>query len=352
MKRVISLILTAIVAVSITSLFGCDGCSCIPENVTSYYPNYWSENLSIGQSETCVYDVTYKTDFNEDGFDYRKNDSIGANVSVQDGTYAVTTSIINKSELPNGSKVDDDFNGNFIKITTDLSLTVKYSISSQVFNDKVTSEVYFYDHSYGYSPIYSHKNYSSSSLMISSNSKADKILWHVYETTTTYDKDDAYFTIKQNEFPTDAGENVLKQTVTEKTNYKASGDFKKYIDNESLLFASRVLNYDKSNVIKVFSPSYLEVEKVDAYSIKNGSTSMALSINDSFSENVTTPYTRVALIRSDDTYSGSAILVDLQNGELTINGSTFADKNYIVKMTTRLPAFSGALVYTLKTVNN
>ncbi len=342
--------ITLILAIfTITILTGCD--SCTPANEVSYLLN-WANNPTSGYTETCVYDVNYLSSYNENSYNYSKSD-IGADIVVEDGTYTVTTQIVtlNGIDIPDGDKhLDDDYNRTFYKLTTALDLTVSYTINgvTESFNDKVNSITYFYDHNNGFAPIYSKKSYDTTNVELGSNGKASKIVRYVYGTTTVYDKGDFTITFNQSEnLPKDTALSYVPTVnVPEKS---GTGDYKIFIDNETLLFAFRNLNLSDNFYLDVVIPSYTNVEEVAVSKVISGKNTVNMSINGGENSDVTIDTTTVAYCRNDETFTGSPILATVQTGALTYGGTTY-NNSYLVKVVTRLPSYSGAISYTLNSV--
>ena len=342
--------ITLILAIfTMTILSGCD--SCTPPNEVSYQLN-WANNPTSGYTETCVYDVTYSSNFNENGFNYSKSD-IGVDILVTDGVYTTTTQIVspNGIDIPDEDKhLDADYNRTFYKLTTALNLNISYTINNvtETFNDKVTSTTYFYDQNNGFAPIYSIKSYDTTNIEIGANGKANKIVRYIYDTTTVYNKGDFTITFNQDKnLPKDTALSYVPEvnaiTKTGKGNYKV------FIDNETLLFSLRNLNLSNNIYLDVVIPSFVGVEEVVTSKVISGKNTVNMSINGGAHSDVSIDTTTVAYCRSDETFTGSPILATIQTDGLTYNDTTY-NNAYLVKLVTRLPSYSGAICYTLNSV--
>lgn len=328
----------------------CDACtSCTPKDPVSYYLN-WVDvpDPQIGYKETCVYDVTYVADYNENGYNYSSQSGIGIDISYQNSTYVVTTEIL--QTLPDGITADSSYSGKFYKITSTLNINVTYS-GLGTFNDEVISTVYFCDHNTAFAPIYSAKSYDTTNIKLEDDGTGGSIIRYIYSTQTVYDKGTAYFTVSQPTLPENTA-TVSYPKVSSVNARKVNGTYKDFIDNETLLFASRNLPTDKTTDLKVASTSYLDIVDLQVYNLATGSVSLDLMVDGS-TKTVQAPCATMALCKEDDTFTGSPIIIDITTGE-TKDGETTVLKNnaYICKMITKLPSYTGAVQYLLKSVTS
>lgn len=328
----------------------CDACSsCTPKDPVSYYLK-WVDipDPQIGYKETCVYDVTYLAEYNENGYNYSAQSAIGIDILYDNSTFTVTTEVL--QALPNGINFDSSYSGKFYKITTDLDIKVTYSGLGN-FNDKVTSEVYFYDHNSAFAPIYSKKSYNTTNIKLNDSGKGGTIVGYIYSTEVVYDKGSASFTVTQPTLPEDTA-TISYTKVNGVSNKKVKGDYKDFIDNETLLFASRNLPTDKTTNLKVASTSYLDIVELQVYNLATGSVSLDLDANGSI-KSVQAPCATMALIKNDETYTGSPIIVDITTAETKLNDEVILKNNaYICKMITKLPSYTGAVQYLLRSVTS
>ena len=343
MKKFFLFLISAIFL--LTTLTACDACN--QEKDVAYYLNWVSTSEPVfGYKETCVYDVNYRADYNEHGYNYSAQSGIGVDIIYDNSTYTVITEVLQTA--PAGISVDSDYTGKIYKITTDLKINVNYSIVNGYFNDRVTSTVYFYDHNNGFAPIYSEKSYDTTTLTLNNDGVANKILRYIYNTKIVYDKGTAKISVWQPDNLPESTSVINVATVNKVTDKKVSGDYKKFIDNETLLFASRNLPTDKTTTLKVASTSFMNIEKVNVTNLAKGS----ITINAN-GETVSVPCATMSILRDGDTYTGSPIIVDISTDKATVNDATVLDSNaYICKMVTKLPSYTGAVEYLLKSVEH
>ena len=353
MKKLLIIIFSLILCFTAIGCSNGNGCSCSPEDPVSYYLNWTGNNLpTYGYKETATYTVTYSANFNENNYNYKKVENIGCDITLSDSIYTVTTEIVTKDAIPENAKsyVDSSFTGKFYKIKTDLSINPTYTISGKTlsFNDKVTSEVYFYDETFGFSPIYSVKNYDTTNVSLNTEGYAEKIVRYVYNTETFYDGGNITFKITQNsELPAD-GDKISVPKINTYNGFETEGDFKKFIDNETLLFACRNISLKNGDNLKVASPSYLNVEDISVSNVTNSTTYVTIAVNGESSGDQI-PTARLAVLRSAENNTGSPILLDIQRDTITVGGTEY-NNAFMVKMITRLPSHVGALIYTLNSV--
>ena len=353
MRKIILILFALIVSFTAIGCTGGNGCSCTQEDPVSYYVKWTgSEDALTDYKEVATYKVAYKDNFNENDFNYKKVDEIGCKMDVsKDSKYVVTTEIVKKEAIPANAKVDSGYKGKYYKITTNLSVIPTYTIGSTVETcyDSVYSEVYFYDETYGFAPIYSIKNYDTSNISLNTDGYAEKIIKYVYSTETIYDGGDITFKVIQDASTLPESEGIVSfPTINTHDGYDIKGDFKNFIDNETLLFACRNISLKDGESLKVVSPSYLNVEKINVSKVTESNTYLTISVNGT-SDEATIPTTRLAVLRAAENNTGSAIIVDVQRSSFDLGGTEY-NNAFMAKMITRLPSHIGALVYELDTV--
>lgn len=352
MRKVIIFLFALILSFTAIGCTGSNGCSCTAEDPVSYYVNWAGGSTpATFYKEVATYKVTYTDNFNENNYNYKKVNDINCNMTLTGSTYVVTTEVITKDGLPANVNVDNSFNGKYYKITTDLSVKPSYTIGGQTysFNDKVTSTVYFYDETFAFAPIYSVKDYDTTNISLNTEGYAEKIIRYVYTTETLYNGGNITFKISQpSQLPASEGI-VSVPTINTQDGYNVKGDFKKFIDNEELLFACRNISLSNGETFKVVSPSYLNVEEINATNLTDSTTHLTIKVNDSDYTEVAIPTSRLSVLRSAENNTGSPILADIQRSSITI-GDVSYNNAFMVKMITRLPSHIGALVYTLDSV--
>ncbi len=339
MKKFIILLSSILLALSFT------GCSCTSASQLSFSPNWKkSETAEAGFTQTTTYDVALNKAFILNESDYSTDSSVSEAFETLDiaGTYTETISVIEVNDYNKGASdvLDDSKNSTLLKITSLLSLNATYKLvgkETETYNDFVKTESYVLDTDNSIAPIYteSENNYSIVNLDLE-----NPVQTLHFKTTTLYSKNT--FNFKQQEFK--YGEDSLTATPTKETSYSGSYDYKCLIDNTSLLFALRNINYttDKSNTLPVVSPAY-----------KSG-----VNLTVSYSENVKTNDANgnaidtkiVSFVNADTNKMGRAQFVFIQNEQVAGK-----DNSLIVKYVSPLSEYSssfaklGALEYTLKT---
>ena len=353
MRKIILFLFALIMCFTTVGCTSGNGCSCSAEDEVSYFVNWAGGGTpSFSYEEVATYKVTYTDSFNENSYNYKKVNDIGCNMSLSDSTYVVKTKVITSDELPDGVSVESGFGGKFYKITTALSVNPTYTLGGQSysFEDMVYTEVYFYDETFNFAPIYSVKYYDTTNISLNTAGTAEKIIRYVYQTETLYNGSNITFKVSQpSQLPASEGV-VSVPTIKTHDGYKIKGDFKKFIDNEELLFACRNVSLNNGETLKVVSPSYLNVEEIDVKNLTNSTTYVTMSVNNSERTEVAVPTSRLSVLRSAENNTGSPIIVDIQRSEVTVGGTSY-NNAFMVKMITRLPSHIGALVYTLDSVN-
>ncbi|MBO7187461.1 MAG: hypothetical protein J6V68_03595 [Clostridia bacterium] len=363
MKK-LSVLLSFILLILFT-LTGCgESCSSCSSSKTDYYRT-WLNNSSISNySEVLTYDVSYSANYSEhDSAYFEKSDELDANIKVN-GTYTTTLSSLTKTaltaELENLS-ITPDLNSKydklFLKITTSLDTVVEYEYKNEVltFNDKVSSTVYFYDDSYSFAPIYSKKSYDTTNITILNSGKVDKIVRYCYETVSKFKANgNATLTVtdktstitENNDYSTDmySLKKVNNKTVT------VNGDFGYYIDNEVLLFAVRNVKFSTSPTIKVFNTSYADVQEVVVSLVKGYTYNDSAVTFNGKTADVGISCQTVKVSRNVQPNSGTPIILSYQNAEKVCDGVSY-NNALLTKMVTKLPAYSGALIYSLKSAD-
>lgn len=336
----------ALAITAIISLSACSGCN---QETAVSYEKFWAANEVTPYTETCVYDVKYLTDFNEDGYSFVKSKSIDCDITVSnESSYTTEISLVTPNAVPAEIKslVRDNYDKPVYKLATDLNIGITYVVKGETmnFNDTVKSTAYFYGVTEGFKPIYSEKAFDTTSYLSSG-----KISRYVYSYTLKYQSDKAYYEI------TDLTPSVPD---TGYVNYvlskfsSASGSFEttdNAIDNETLLFAARNIDHNASNVLSVTNMSYGSVQKVlvsklseytfsDTYFTVNGNQ---------VTEGVKAMKKTVCLTDTD--YTGSPIIASYSTDAIKLGYQTRSEC-FMLKSVTALPNGTGALSYVLKSV--
>jgi len=360
--RKISFFLSAFLCV-IFVFSGCDGCASCSSSRPDYYDNYLTGTAIENYSETLTYAVSYDDNYTDfDGDYFKKSSDLDANIDIS-GTFttkttaiSVATTVNELSALGITANLVNGYNEFILKQTSLLSLTVKYEFREKtganalVFNDTVVSTSYFYPSSQYFAPIYSAKSYDTSNITLLSNTKADKVKRYVYDTNVFYDSlGNATITIKDKS----ASASVLNYPaeyyrlapVTSKTE-QVEEDFGYFIDNENLLFVTRNLKAENSPLLNVLNTSYLGIEPVFVNRETTSTyTDKIVTVNGTtLPVGISSDVVRVG--RSDTTNSGTAMVLYYQNASVNVGAKAY-NQRALLKMVTKLPSYSGAVVYSL-----
>lgn len=363
--RKISFFLSAILFV-IFVFSGCDGCSSCSASRPDYYDFYLNGAVIENYSETLTYAVSYNDNYTDfDGDYFKKSSDLDVTIDIS-GSFTVKTTAISVATTTNELSalgitptLISGYNEFILKQTSVLLLTVKYEFREKtgenalIFNDTVVSTSYFYPSSQYFAPIYSAKSYDTSNITLLTNAKVDKVKRYVYDTSVFYDNQgNATITITDKSalaselnYP---AEYYRLAPVTSKTK-QVEEDFGYFIDNENLLFVTRNLKAENSPILNVLNTSYLGVEPVFVNRETTSSyTDKTVSVNGNTLP-VGIPADVVRVGRSDTTNSGTAMVLYYQNAPVNVGAKAY-NQRALLKMVTKLPSYSGAVVYSLTSV--
>ncbi len=334
-----------IMALSVLLALLFTGCSCNPPSQLSFSPNWKkSETVSAGYSSTTTYDVKLNKSFILGDNDYTKTELVDNVFEDYNfvGTYSETVSVIevNDYDKDDSPVLEDSKNATLLKINSLLEITATYKLVGKdtvTYNDFVKTESYLLDTDNALAPIYTESENNYSVVNIASDNPIQTL--H-FKTTMLYTKDK--ISCKQQEF--NYGEDSETAKPLSENFYTTDYAYKCLIDNTSLLFALRNLNYskDKSISLPVVAPAYrASVDLTVAYTED-------IKINDANNSPWETKVINFVSANTDK--MGMPQLVFLQNKEVS-------DKNnsLIVKYVSPLAEYSsdyarlGALEYSLKT---
>ena len=321
------------------------GCSCNPPSQLSFSPNWKkSETVSAGYESTTTYDVKLNKSFILGDNNYSKTDKVDSVFEDYNfvGTYTETVSVIEVSDYNKDKSeiLEDSKNATLLKINSLLELTATYKQIGKetvTYNDFVKTESYLLDTDNALAPIYteSENNYSVVNI-----ANVNPIQTLHFKTTMLYTKNK--MSCKKQEFK--YGENVETAKPLSENVYTTDYSYKCLIDNTSLLFALRNLNYskDKATYLPVVAPAYrASVDLTVSYADD-------IKINDAL--NLSWETKLINFVSSNTDKMGMPQLVFLQNKE--VGGKNNSLK---VKYVSPLAEYSsdyarlGALEYLLKT---
>jgi hypothetical protein len=134
-------------------------------------------------------------------------------------------------------------------------------------------------------------------------------------------------------------------SITNKTE-ELEEDFGYFIDNENLLFVARNVKVENSPVLNVVNTSYLSVQPVSVRKQTNSNyTDKSVVLNGTpLSTGISADVIRIG--RSDTTNTGTAMVLYYQNASINAGGNSYNQRT-LLKMVTKLPSYSGAIVYSL-----
>ena len=254
MKRFITRFLT----VSLAILFAVLATGCIPPTILSFNNNFAGgkdpSELTSGTKpyvETLIYDVEYVEKY--DGIS--KSSTVSTPTPKYNGTFTSTfTDTVVKENIPNSdiSSNADFSNGNIYYLKTELDLTVTADSIEKTYNDMIINEVYFYQSSLSYAPIWSKTTMKMTSFALSVeglNPSQDIYQFETIYNTASYtmtkkiyqkDKDEDINLVDINE-PNWTSEKLKEESSISPKTYEYT--LKTLIDNNQLFFMLRNLNF-------------------------------------------------------------------------------------------------------------
>ncbi len=349
MKKILFLIMSVFLAFT----FALSGCSC-EADVYLEFENALTTNI---KTETLVYDVEYQDNYKGIACAKPVNKDL---IPQYNGTLTIEYNGSGKP-LPSGVPQHVKFDGittfNYIKSVLSLDVV----IDGKTYNDKIISEVYFFDAEWAFAPVYS-KTTVKNTFIAMSLSKIG-IDQKIYEYTTIYKNDK--FTLTKKYYKSNENEDVngvdienLDQTKMKAlTGNGSSNEYekRKAIDNVQLLFIARNLNLKKGKSETIPTITYMYEEAKDIL-IKNHSESSTalgeLNYNGTIKTDVNIPVKNMLLAIDGAEHVGSTkyvslqkdVVGDIENYALPIEYAESIIENHSFNTI-------GALVYKLKSVN-
>jgi hypothetical protein len=244
------------------------------------------------------------------------------------------------------------------KYTTDLSMTVTYTLASnsatsQEFSDNVKTEIVFKKTDNYLQPVYSKKTahcYSPSNVSATELQYAYKE--YNYEFFIEYNDDLTAGTLTRTDFSnprTFLPESTYPDGVA-KTNFNIDQKKNVYLDNEQLLFALRGLSNKEiaaSKKFDTYNASTLSTEMVSTTPGTAAKTSFNLILNGAESKAYSIEYTPVSLKSNN---KNAVLSQDLWYAKTT--SSTMNEyRNVLLKMVTSIHYGIGSLTYSLRAAN-
>ena len=352
MKKFLFLILSICLAFT----FALSGCSCEPDAFLEFDKSKTHNILS----ETLVYNVNYEENYKGITIAQAVNKSL---LPSYDGT--LTLNFETGKPLPlditQHVKFDDIETFNYIKSVLDLTVVV----DGKTYNDKLISEVYFYDAEWALAPVYSKTVVKTTYIaMDSTKIEADQ---NIYEYSTVYKN--GKFTQTKKQYKKDANEDINGINIENSNEYTAklksltgdgnSHDYKlrHAIDNIQLIYAIRNLNIKKDDSTTLPTITYMYNKPMNLL-VKNDSESSftfnSLTYNgivyDQTTSKVEMPTKNLSISLSGTTHTGSKKYLTLQKDAVSGIANYALPVEYAECLFENASLNTlGALVYTLKT---
>ena len=367
MRRFILLILSVCLCLTITL----SGCSCTGDAILEFN----SANVKTIQSERLTYSVSLEQNYK----DIKRSSSFNQNLLPQynNGLYVAeyqtgVSSPVNHINLSQSESVIN-------LITTSLTINVvdtkgtAETSDDVTYKDQILSEVYFYDSSWSYAPIYSKTTVKNT--FVANDETRIEFSHKIYQYTTTYKKS-SFTTVKKYYSEAD-GEDITgtmdlnaldeNKLITIKGN-GAGGtteyEFRHVIDNVQLLFAIRNLGVSKGSSSLLPTVTYMYGEpgtlqiSNSSHSTFNFETKLNYarpSYTNIYAEDtLSMPVKNIRIMLTETDYSGLPKYVVVQND--TADHSKIKNNNLIVEYAEAVISNSsydclGALVYRLNGVS-
>ncbi len=359
MRKIIFLILSVFLAFT----FALSGCSC---EASSYleFENGATTNI---KTERLVYSVEYTDTYK--GIVCAQSINKDLVPKYENGQLVIEYDSTGRS-LPSGItqhiKFDNITTFNYIKTVFSIDVVVGEGQSEQRFNDKIISEVYFYDAEWAFAPVYSKTTVKNTYIAMSSSQIATD--QNIYEYTSTYKNEK--FALTKKYYKADANENVnlvdieqddfiskLKPLSGNGNSYEY--ERRKTIDNVQLLFIARNINLKKGKSKSIPTITYMYNQAKSMLITNNSQSSVVfdqlkfqLNNNLQTLENVNMPVNNLFLAMDGTEQVGLTKYLTLQNAKV---GDI---ENYAIPVEYAEPIMEnqsfntvGALVYKLKEIN-
>ena len=367
MKRFIFLILSVCLCLTITL----SGCSCTGDTILEFN----STNVKTIQSERLTYSVSLEQNYK----DIKRSSDFNKNLLPQynNGLYVTeyqtgVSSPVNHINLSQSESVIN-------LITTSLTIDVvdtKGTVETDddvTYKDQILSEVYFYDSSWSYAPIYSKTTVKNT--FLANDETRIEFSHKIYQYTTTYKKS-SFTTVKKYYAEADGEDitgtmdlNNLDQTKLKTIKGNGSGgtaeyEFRSIVDNVQLLFAIRNLSVSKGSssilptVTYMYSnPSSLQISNSShsTYNVETALNYARPSYTNIYAEDtLSIPVKNMRIMLTNTDYSGLPKYVTVQND--SADNTNVKNNNLIVEYAEAVISNSsyhclGALVYRLNGVN-
>ena len=350
MKKIVFLILSVLLCLT----FALSGCSCAPDSYLEF-ENAVTTNV---KTETLVYDVSFADDYK--GLSCAQPVNKDLLPEYKNGSLIIEFNGSGKP-LPDGITQHITFDGistfNYIRSV----LTIDVVVNGKTYNDKIISEVYFYDAEWAFAPVYSKTTVKNTFIAMSTTQiGCDQ---KVYEYSTIY-KNEKY-TLNKKYYSPAQGEDINLVDIENLDQTKMKGlvgnggsheyEKRKAIDNVQLLFIARNLNLAKGKSSTMPTVTYVYNGPKTLLIKNNSQSSMVLgeiNYNGTTLTNVDMPVKNLVIAIDGSDHVGankyltlqSEKVGDIENFAFPVEYAESIIENHSYNMI-------GALVYKLKSVS-
>ena len=357
-----------ILSISLCIIFSLSGCSCTGETILEFN----STQVNNIKEETLTYSVNLKKDYKE----IQRASNLDASIlpEYQNGIYVAKyqTNVAFPDCSSNLSYPDNAIN----KIETNLTIDVVDKKENKTYKDQIYTEVYFYDASLSYAPIYSRTIIKNT--LIANDETEIELAPQIYQYSVTYNKSTYVMEKKSYEPYVDKNDKTKNEDISGEMNLNAldqaklvsmKGDgqsceyqFRYLIDNNQLIFATRSLSIEKnqSTLLPIVnymysSPSKLEVlnTAISSFNVESSLDYSIPTFNNAYDKTLSIPAKNIRISLYDTHYTGLPKYITIQNdsadnGKLLNNGLVL---EYAEPLISASFICLGALVYTLNNVS-
>lgn len=289
-------------------------CGCSSREILSFDNRFSGKTeIAAGYSQTLIYDVEYKTD--EEGYAISQNfpDETVLKLEYGVGTaeFAFTAAVAFPAEITSDLKAfAEEQNALAYKLSYSFTIPLKVTLNgeSQDVEEKMESETYFMPANLSFAPVYSKTE--SQYFLFSSNKTAAAASRLKIRSETVYNEESFSVTsyTEYLGFPAEDKDFGEPQSVEKKY------DFRKEIDNGSLLFAIRGITADKDTGKTVPVNRFGETSELTFTKKQSAEMQLSLTYNGTAYPDAKFSYDDISY-RINDAYSaGTAHRAYIQSG--------------------------------------
>ena len=368
MRRFLILILS----ISLCIMFTLSGCSCAGDFILEFN----STQVKNIKEETLTYSVNFKDSYKE----IERSSNVIADIlpEYQNGLYVAKyqTNVGFPSDCAsNLSQPESVIN----RIETKLTIDVVDTKNNKTYKDQIYTEVYFYDSSLSYAPIYSKTLIKNT--YIASNETSIELIPMIYEYSVTYNKSNYVMSKKTYKPYEDKNQPENNEDISGQMDLNALDqsklismaddgksyeyEFRHILDNAQLIFANRSLNLAKnqSTLIPVVSYMYSNPTKLEVlntadstFNIESSLNYTTPTVNKDYDENLSMPAKNIRISLYNTSYTGLPKYITVQsdsadNGTISNNGLVLEYAEAVLGTYYTTYNCLGALVYTLNNVS-